>query len=1183
MKGRTMDIFQRLLQENTEIRHLQEALAQNPAIYDLTGVPDAAKPQLIHGITNDNQMRLVIAPDEEKAKTLYDACKFFDESAVHYPAKDLLFYQSDIHGNTQTAERLRVLSALWNKQSSLVVVSIDALLNKLAPAQKIFDGILTVAAGDELDQGKFTTKLVHIGYEAVHTCEHRGEFSVRGGIIDVFPLVAEHPYRIELWGDEVDSIRIFDEGSQKSIEKVDIAEIYPAMELVLSSQDIFDGIRAMEADVLPLYEQFRGEMRTEEAFRLKSGFEEKKESLTEGRMLQEAEALLPYFCENTENLLSYLPEELTIFYDDAARICDRAEAYAEEFTASCERRLAAGLILPRQEEMLGNPEALFSQLGKYPGIIFSALEAGRTVLAPKTRFYLRASSPNTYRGNMPLLLKDLKNARKHRQRVVLVLESRTRARRLADDLLADDLNAFYTENRSHELHEGEIMLLSGGLGAGITYPDSNAVILSEFDVFGTARQTRRRRRRKYSGEAGTQIRELSDLAPGDYVVHENHGLGIYQGIEKIEIDHVEKDYIKIAYAKGSNLYILASQFDLIGKYGNVGDKKPKLSTLGSAEWAKTKSRVRGAVATVAHELVELYAVRQQQTGYVYGADTVWQKEFEETFPYEETEGQLSAIADVKADMMSQKIMDRLICGDVGYGKTEIALRAAFKAVQEGKQVVYLCPTTILCRQHYNTFVQRMAGYPVNIGMLSRFRTPAENTATVRALKTGEVDIVIGTHRALSKDVSYKDLGLLIIDEEQRFGVNHKEKIKQLKKNVDVMSLSATPIPRTLHMSLVGIRDMSLLEEAPMERMPIQTFVFEQNDEMVREAILRELARGGQVYYVVNRIQGIEDLTAHISSLVPDAQIAYAHGRMPKGQLEAIMGDFINQDIDILVATTIIEIGLDISNVNTIIIHDADKLGLSQLYQLRGRVGRSNRSAYAFLMYKRDKILREVAEKRLAAIREFSELGSGFKIAMRDLEIRGAGTMLGEAQSGHMEAVGYDLYCKLLSEAVKKEKGETVAEDFETTVDLTLDAYIPKNYISDETQKLAMYRRIAAVSDNTEKEELVDELVDRYGDPPKAIMNLLLVTEIRHLAHKVYVSDLKQKGDRIDIHLLPTANLNPTGIPSVVEAYAPYLRFIADKEKPAFEFDLTRNKALAKKDVPEYVRGFLEKLKEAALA
>ena len=1177
MKGRTMDIFQRLLQENTEIRHLQEALAQNPAIYDLTGVPDAAKPQLIHGITNDNQMRLVIAPDEEKAKTLYDACKFFDESAVHYPAKDLLFYQSDIHGNTQTAERLRVLSALWSKQSSLVVVSIDALLNKLAPAQKIFDGILTVAAGDELDQGKFTTKLVHIGYEAVHTCEHRGEFSVRGGIIDVFPLVAEHPYRIELWGDEVDSIRIFDEGSQKSIEKVDIAEIYPAMELVLSSQDIFDGIRAMEADVLPLYEQFRGEMRTEEAFRLKSGFEEKKESLTEGRMLQEAEALLPYFCENTENLLSYLPEELTIFYDDAARICDRAEAYAEEFTASCERRLAAGLILPRQAEMLGNPEALFSQLGKYPGIIFSALEAGRTVLAPKTRFYLRASSPNTYRGNMPLLLKDLKNARKHRQRVVLVLESRTRARRLADDL-----NAFFTEDRSHELHEGEIMLLSGGLGAGITYPDSNAIILSEFDVFGTARQTRRRRRRKYSGEAGTQIRELSDLAPGDYVVHENHGLGIYQGIEKIEIDHVEKDYIKIAYAKGSNLYILASQFDLIGKYGNVGDKKPKLSTLGSAEWAKTKSRVRGAVATVAHELVELYAVRQQQTGYVYGADSVWQKEFEETFPYEETEGQLSAIADVKADMMSQKIMDRLICGDVGYGKTEIALRAAFKAVQEGKQVVYLCPTTILCRQHYNTFVQRMAGYPVNIGMLSRFRSSAENRETVAKLKTGELDIVIGTHRALSKDVGYKDLGLLIIDEEQRFGVTHKEKIKQLKKNVDVMSLSATPIPRTLHMSLVGIRDMSLLDEAPMERMPIQTFVFEENDEMVREAISRELARGGQVYYVCNRIQGIDELAAHIATLVPDARIAYAHGRMAKGQLEEIMGDFINQDIDILVATTIIEIGLDISNVNTIIIHDADKFGLSQLYQLRGRVGRSNRSAYAFLMYKRDKILREVAEKRLAAIREFSDLGSGFKIAMRDLEIRGAGTMLGEAQSGHMEAVGYDLYCKLLSEAVKSEKGEAVEEDFETTVDLTLDAYIPKQYITDESEKLAMYRRIADVRTDGEQEELIEELVDRYGDPPKAILNLLLVARIRQSAHRVYITDLKQNGQKLICRLLPTAKLNPAGIPAVVEAYQPWLLFIADKEKPAFELDLTRNKEVSKKAVPEYVQGFLEKLAEETL-
>ncbi|MBQ9632153.1 MAG: transcription-repair coupling factor, partial [Lachnospiraceae bacterium] len=655
-------------------------------------------------------------------------------------------------------------------------------------------------------------------------------------------------------------------------------------------------------------------------------------------------------------------------------------------------------------------------------------------------------------------------------------------------------------------------------------------------------------------------------AVGDYVVHENHGLGIYQGIEKIRVGKVEKDYIKIAYAKGSNLYILASQFDLIGKYGNVGDKKPKLSTLGTTEWTKTKSKVRGAVAAVAKDLVSLYAARQQTKGYAYGKDTVWQQEFEETFPYEETAGQLSAIEDVKADMMSEKIMDRLICGDVGYGKTEVAIRAAFKAVQEGKQVVYLCPTTILCSQHYNTFVQRMAAYPINIGMLSRFRTTAQNKETIAKLKSGEMDIVIGTHRALSKDVGYKDLGLLIIDEEQRFGVTHKEKIKKMKTSVDVISLSATPIPRTLHMSLVGIRDMSLLDEAPMERMPIQTFVFEQNDEMIREAVSRELARDGQVYYVTNRIQGIEDKAARISTLVPQARVAYAHGRMSKTLLEDIMADFINHEIDVLVATTIIEIGLDISNVNTIIIHDADMLGLSQLYQLRGRVGRSNRRAYAFLMYRRDKLLREVAEKRLAAIREFSELGSGFKIAMRDLEIRGAGTMLGEAQSGHMESVGYDLYCKLLSEAVKKEKGEVVEEEFETTVDLAVDAYIPAGYITDESQKLSAYRRISGIRSKEEKEELVEELVDRYGDPPKAVMNLLFVMEARERAHRVYVTEIKQEGKRVTFALLPDANLNPAGIPGLVKEYSPFLEFVNDKEKPAFSLDLTRKKEFSTKQV-----------------
>lgn len=655
----------------------------------------------------------------------------------------------------------------------------------------------------------------------------------------------------------------------------------------------------------------------------------------------------------------------------------------------------------------------------------------------------------------------------------------------------------------------------------------------------------RRRKRKKKIYEGRKIQNFSELKPGDYVVHENHGLGIYQGIEKIEVDKITKDYMKIAYAKGGNLYIPATQLDLIQKYASADAKKPKLNRLGSQEWVKTKKRVRGAVKVIAKDLVELYAVRQNQEGYVYGPDTVWQQEFEEMFPFEETEDQMHAIEAVKKDMESKKIMDRLICGDVGYGKTEVAIRAAFKAVQEDKQVVYLVPTTILAQQHYNTFVQRMKEFPVRVDLMCRFRTPSQQKKTIQDLKKGLVDIVIGTHRVLSKDVEFKNLGLLIIDEEQRFGVQHKEKIKKMKENVDVLTLTATPIPRTLHMSLIGIRDMSVLEEAPEERMPIQTYVMEYNDEMVREAIERECARQGQVYYVYNRVEDIADVAGRIQKLVPDVNVAYAHGQMREHELEKIMYDFINGEIDVLVSTTIIETGLDISNVNTMIIHDADRLGLSQLYQLRGRVGRSNRMAYAFLLYRRDKLLKEVAEKRLAAIREFTDLGSGFKIAMRDLEIRGAGNLLGAEQHGHMEAVGYDLYCKMLNEAVKQLKGEMEEEDFTTTIDLNVDAFIPDSYIPNEYQKLDIYKRIAAIESDEEREDMEEELIDRFGDSPKKVGTLLEVAALKARAHKLYVTTIEQKGDMYTFTMYEHAKVQPERIPKLIELFRGSLTFRAE--------------------------------------
>ena len=673
--------------------------------------------------------------------------------------------------------------------------------------------------------------------------------------------------------------------------------------------------------------------------------------------------------------------------------------------------------------------------------------------------------------------------------------------------------------------------------------------MTETDIFGQE-QKKKKKKKNYNGQ---RIQDFAELSIGDFVVHEKHGLGIYRGIEKVEVDKIVKDYIKIEYRGGSNLYILATQLDALQKYSGADTAKaPKLNKLGGQEWNKTKSRVRGAVKNIAKELVELYAVRQEKEGYVCGPDTVWQREFEEMFPYEETEDQLNAIEDTKRDMESTKIMDRLVCGDVGYGKTEVALRAAFKAVQESRQVVYLVPTTILAQQHYNTFVQRMKEFPVKVELLCRFRTPAQQKKAIEGLKKGQVDIVVGTHRVLSKDIEFKNLGLLIIDEEQRFGVAHKEKIKQLKKDVDVLTLTATPIPRTLHMSLIGIRDMSVLEEPPMDRIPIQTYVMEYDEETVREAINRELRRGGQVYYVYNRVTDIAEVALRISKLVPDARVDFAHGQMSERELEQVMYGFINGEIDVLVSTTIIETGLDISNVNTMIIHDSDRYGLSQLYQLRGRIGRSNRTSYAFLMYRPNMVLRETAEKRLAAIREYTDLGSGFKIAMRDLELRGAGNLLGAQQHGHMNAVGYDLYCKMLSEAVKEAKGIHTMEDFETSVDLNIDAFIPDTYISNEFQKLDIYKRIAGIENQSDYDDMLEELLDRFGEPTKAVLNLLAIAKMKAIAHQAYVTEMKQIGKEIKITLYEKAKINPAGIPALMDKYRRRLQFKTDKE-PKFIF------------------------------
>lgn len=1139
------------LRELAEYDQMRAALKKEKGPVALAGCVDSQKLHMIYGLSDGLKYKVIVTYSDLKAKEIYEEYKFYDRNVMLYPAKDLIFFQADIHGNQLTRERIRTLRRLMERKPLTIVTTYAALMTPQVMWDREKD-VIHVEKGGSLDETGLAAGLVAMGYEKTYQVESPGQFSVRGGIVDIFDLTEENPYRLELWGDEVDSIRSFDILSQRSIEKLESVTIYPATEFVLEPNRMREGLARLEKEAAKQEKIFRDAHQPEEAHRIVTQVKELKEQLLEFQSKINLDGYIRYFYEDTvtlpellqtmakQNNSATLGSGLIFFVDEPLRVKEESDAVELEFRESMEQRAKKGYILPGQMNLLYSGEQVAAKLLKGNVITLSTMENRGGFFKPEYKYDINARNIAPYNNSFEALVKDLKQYRKKGYRVLLLSGSRTRARRLAEDLRDQELTAVYTEDPLRQVQPGEIVTYYGHVNKGFEYPLLQFVVLSETDIFG-AEKKKKKKKKLYQGQ---KINDFNELKVGDYVVHETHGLGIYRGIEKVEMDHVVKDYIKIEYRDGGNLYILATGLDVIQKYASADAKTPRLNKLGTKEWEKTKTKVRTAVNEVAKDLVELYAVRQQSEGYQFGKDTVWQREFEEMFPYEETEDQLAAIADTKADMESHKIMDRLICGDVGYGKTEIAIRAAFKAVQEGKQVVYLVPTTILAQQHYNTFVQRMKDFPIKIDLMSRFRTPGEIKKTITDLEKGFVDIVIGTHRVLSNDVKFKDLGLLIIDEEQRFGVAHKEKIKKMKENVDVLTLTATPIPRTLHMSLIGIRDMSVLEEAPNDRLPIQTYVMEYNEEMVREAIVREMARGGQVYYVYNRVNNIADIAAQISKLVPEANVAFAHGQMKEHELEKIMFDFINGEIDVLVSTTIIETGLDISNVNTMIIHDSDNMGLSQLYQLRGRVGRSNRTAYAFLMYKRDKMLKEVAEKRLAAIKEFTDLGSGFKIAMRDLEIRGAGNLLGVRQHGHMEAVGYDMYCKMLNEAVQSLKGVKTVQDFTTVVDLDVDAFIPQEYIVNEVQKLDIYKRIAGIENSKERDDMKDELLDRFGEIPKSVDNLLRIALIRVSAHRLFLTEIKGKNERILFTFRPNAQIDPLGIPALIKKYDKNLAFTA---------------------------------------
>lgn len=1154
-----MKLFEETLKASVMMCELQKAEAEKAFPIQLNGCVDTQICHMMHLLGESYPLKLIVTYSEERARKLYDDYRFYDREVLYYPPKDVLFYSADVHGAATQNQRLEVIKEILLKGSATVVTTIDGGLDRLLPISQMASYVLTLKTEQELNLSAFAERLVDLGYESEAMVEKPGQFAVRGGILDVFPIGEDSPYRVELWGDEIDTIRSFDVESQRSIEQMDGITLFPATELPLSRERLAAGQLAIEEDYDILFSRYQAEQKNKEAYNLKHAISQVLEALSTYRTEAGIDSFITYFYDDTVSLLDYFTgEHAAVFYEEPSWLKETMEASEKEFHTSMEGRLAAGHILPGQMEVFFDEDVIRRKMRTGQTYYFSKIGYESPDFPPEYIQEVHCQRTNTYQNHFEILVGDMKKWQKEGYRILLLSASSTRAKRLAKELEEEGVNAYFTEEMSDEVKEGHTCVTTGNLSCGFTYIDEKLAILSEDDVI-KKRAKKRRSKPRYKGEV---IKNFDDLSVGDYVVHEDRGVGIYRGIVQREIDDIIKDYISIEYAGGDMYYINVSQMEKVQRYAGSDARKPKLNKLGSKEWEKTKSRVRGQVGALARELVQLYAIRQQKQGFACDKDTVWQTEFEEMFPYEETEDQLKAIAETKADMESTRIMDRLICGDVGYGKTEVALRAAFKAVNNSKQVVYLVPTTVLAQQHFETFTHRMKDYPVTIKMLSRFCTPKEQKETLEGLRKGEVDIVIGTHRVFSRDVQYKNLGLLIIDEEQRFGVAHKERIKQMKKDVDVLTLTATPIPRTLHMSLSGIRDMSLLNEAPVNRHAIQTYVMEYNEEMVKEAIKREIARGGQVYYVFNRVKNIEEMAMTIQRLVPGARVAYGHGQMSEHELERVMMDFISGQVDVLVSTTIIETGIDIPNVNTIIIHDADNFGLAQLYQLRGRVGRSDRRAFAFLMYRRDKMIHETAQKRLEAIREFTDLGSGFKIAMRDLEIRGAGNVLGEDQSGHLEAVGYDLYCKMLNEAICEMRGEVAKLSIDTVVDVELTAYIPANYVRNEFQKLELYKRIAAIETRDDKEDMVDELIDRYGELPQAAENLLEIALLKNTASAYYITRIRQVEGSVSISVNAKAPVKVEELDGMLKEYKGRMRFVQEKE-PVFRYQTGH---LKKKDI-----------------
>ena len=1158
-----------------------------PGVCSLYGPDDAQRSHVLAALARrlGRPLLIIVPNDVAAARMAEDLNVLLGGAARLLPGRDITFLKAAASSRELSMRRIEALGDCLSGDVKALVVPADAMQFRLAPAQRFDARIIDLSEGTRMEPAELMARLAAAGYERVHLVEARGQCALRGGILDVYPVGGPSALRVEFFDDEIDSIRSFDVMTQRSISRRASVRLYPAQELlpdeaeraraieVLTGMLAQTGAGAAGADrqskierefnLIP-FDEFlkltedeedggeggeapkkrrrapaRGVVELPERVTvgsaLRRNFEGVLEALRTGRMPDGADSLLPVLLDYQNTPADYLENPIVVF-DQPERLRERCEnrflEFRERYVAALERQES----LPCQAELLMSYDALLAKLGGASILLTNLFMRTEQDFAPKALIKMECRNAPAYQGNVKELARDLNRWKEAGWRVALLAGGTARGERLQGALETQQSPAPFVTELPEALLPGRPVIFPMTLNRGFVYPDIKFAVVAESDIYGVNRQKARARANK-----GEKLAAFTDLKVGDYVVHENHGIGQYMGMVRLASEGTYRDFLHIRYQGSDKLYVPTDQLDRVQKYIGSEGEAPKLNRLSGGEWQRQKSRVRASIQAIAGDLLKLYAQREAIPGYAFDPDTPWQREFEDSFPFEETPDQLTAIEDIKRDMEKPKIMDRLLCGDVGYGKTEVALRAIFKCVMSGKQAAMLAPTTILVQQHYATMLNRFAGFPIRVETISRFKTAAEQKQIIEKLKSGELDVVVGTHRLLAKDVAFKDLGLLVVDEEQRFGVTHKEAIKQMKRSVDVLTLTATPIPRTLHMSMVGIRDMSLLQSPPEERYPVQTYVVEYSDGLVRDAILRELGRGGQVYVLHNRVQTIEVMYTRLKKLVPEARIAIGHGQMREHALEDVMLDFYDGKFDVLLCTTIIEAGLDVPRANTLIVCDADRFGLSQLYQLRGRVGRSNRLAYAYLTVNPSKVLTEAADKRLAAIREFTEFGSGFRVAMRDLEIRGAGNLLGSEQSGFMASVGYDLYVKMIEQTVRELRGDVAQGDIETRVDLKIDAYLPQEYIANDLLRVEMYKKIASIRSRENREDLIEELIDRFGDPNRPVMNLIEAAHLKALCAQLGIDYVTWRGGELMLRFSMSADIDLMRVLAAVKAFPQVFR------------------------------------------